>query len=217
MKNGFDTPTPVTKFATCLKADGYDFVGRYYNVNNQAKNLSLAEAIAVTSAGLSIIAVWENGFPTAPGYFSFAKGVFDGTSAYHYAQNDIGQPANTPIYFAVDYDATTSDVNNVILDYFNGINSAFNTISSNAPIYQIGVYGSGLVCSTLLNNAAVSFTWLAQSMGWGGSGTFTGYNIIQSLQKTHCAAIGGITGDPDQSPNDNEGSFTITPISQTIS
>jgi hypothetical protein len=212
MKKGFDTPTPVTKFTACLKASGYDFVVRYYNVINHTKNLSLAEAIAITSAGLSIATVWENGFPTAPGYFSHAKGVFDGTSAYHLAQNEIGQPANTPIYFAVDYDAGPLAVNGVIADYFAGIQDAFNTISSNAPDYNIGVYGSGLVCSTLLNNGAVSFTWLAQSMGWAGSRTFTDYNIIQSLQKTECLAVGGIVGDPDESPSDNEGSFTIAPV-----
>src|SRR6202043_336171 len=65
MKKGFDTPSDLTPFAAGLKAAGYDYAGRYYNVNNHSKNLTLSEAQALTAAGLRIIAVWENGYPTA--------------------------------------------------------------------------------------------------------------------------------------------------------
>jgi hypothetical protein len=211
VKKGFDTSRDLTPFAAGLKAAGYDFAGRYYNVNNQSKNLTLAEAQALTAAGLSIIAVWENGYPTAAGYFSYQKGVYDGTSAYHYGLDHIGQPSGTPIYFAVDYDATAPDTNGVVTQYFQGVVDAFNTIGSNSPVYQIGVYGSGLVCSTLLSAGKATYAWLAQPGGWAGSKTFTAYNIKQALEKTECPTIkGGITGDPNTSPNDDEGSFVIT-------
>ena len=39
-----------------------------------------------------------------------AQGVLHGTSAYHYALQTIGQPASTPIYFTVDYDALQGHV-----------------------------------------------------------------------------------------------------------
>lgn len=213
MKKGFDTNRDLTPFAAGLKAAGYDFAGRYYNVNNQSKNLTLAEARALTAAGLSIIAVWENGYPTAAGYFNYQKGVYDATSAYHYALDQIGQPSGTPIYFAVDYDASAPDTNGVVTQYFQGVYDAFNTIGSNSPIYRIGVYGSGLVCSTLLNAGKATYTWLAQPGEWGGSKTFTAYNLKQALQKTECPNIkGGVVGDPNTSPNDNEGSFVISPV-----
>ncbi|HWK07688.1 MAG TPA: DUF1906 domain-containing protein [Puia sp.] len=212
MKKGFDASRDLTPFAAGLKAAGYDFAGRYYNVNNHSKNLTLAEAQALTAAGLRIIVVWENGYPTATGYFNYQKGVFDGTAAYHYALDQISQPAGSPIYFAVDYDASGPDVNGPIMQYFQGIHDAFNTIGTNNAIYPIGVYGSGLTCSALLDGGKVTYTWLAQSMGWGGSRAFTAYNIKQDMQKTECPAIkGGVAGDPDTSPNDLEGSFTITP------
>ncbi len=134
-------------------------------------------------------------------YFSHTRGVFDGTSAYHFAQHDIGQPAGTPIYFAVDFDASQKDVTGVITAYFQGIVDAFNTISLHQPIYPIGVYGSGLICSSLLNAGAVQFTWLAQSMGFRGSKAFKNFNIKQLLQKRECKTIqGGVAGDPDTSP-----------------
>lgn len=211
MKKGFDANRDLTPFATGLKAAGYDFAGRYYNVNNHSKNLTLAEAQALTAAGIGIIAVWENGFPTAAGYFNYQKGVYDGTSSYHYALDQIGQPSGTPIYFAVDYDASAPDTSGPVTQYFQGVADAFQTISSGSPIYKIGVYGSGLVCSALLNGGKASYTWLAQSMGWGGSRTFTSFNLQQALQKTECPGIkGGVTGDPNASPHDNEGSFTIS-------
>jgi len=209
MTTGFDANADLTRFASCLRTAGFDFVCRYYNINNPHKNLSLAEAKALSAAGLKIVAVWENGFPDHASYFSHAKGVFDGTSAYHFAEQTITQPANTPIYFAVDFDASQKDVNGAITDYFQGITDAFNTISKQAPIYQIGVYGSGLTCSSLLNAGLVQFTWLAQSMGFRGSKTFKNFNIKQLLQKRVCTAIqGGIAGDPDTGKG-NEGSFTV--------
>src|SRR5690349_1055264 len=145
MKKGFDTNVDLTKFATSLKDKGYGFVVRYYNINNQSKNLTLAEAHILSNAGLSIAVVWENGFPTTAKYFTYEKGVFDGTAAYHYANDKIQQPAQTPIYFAVDYDASKDDLTNGILPYFKGIIDGFRAISKNNPSYLVGIYGSGLV------------------------------------------------------------------------
>lgn len=209
MKKGFDANVDLTKYASSLIASDYQFVVRYYNINNPLKSLSLPEAHFLSTAGLNIAVVWENGYPTNPSYFSHAKGVDDGTSAYYYASHQIGQPSLTPIYFAVDYDATQNDINNSIVAYFQGIKDGFNTISGGNPIYDVGVYGSGLVCSTLLIRNLVNFTWLAESMGWQGSRTFTNYNIKQSLEITECVEVGGVRGDPNESPNNLEGSFQI--------
>ena len=210
MKNGFDANQDLTKYGSSLLKNNYQFVVRYYNINNPSKNLSLAEAHYLSNAGLGIVAIWENSYPTSSTYFSYDIGVHDGTSAYYYANKQIGQPLGSPIYFAVDYDASEDDVNKLVSAYFQGIKDGFNTISGGNPLYSIGVYGSGLVCSMLLEKNLVSFTWLAQSMGWRLSKTFTNYNLRQSLQKTECIEIGGgVIGDPNESPNDQEGSFLI--------
>ena len=210
MKQGFDANRDLTAFALGLKDAGYTFVGRYYNINNQSKNLTLAEAKILSALGLSIIAVWENGYPTKASYFSHAAGVHDGTSAYFYALKTIGQPAGKPIYFAVDYDASQADLLNNIVPYFIGIADGFNAISGNNPQYPVGVYGSGLVCNSLLTQHLASYTWLAQPADWQGSG-FSAFNMKQLMQKLECPTVnGGIEGDPDISPNDNEGSFMIS-------
>lgn len=159
---------------------------------------------------MKIVAVWENGFPTTASYFSFKKGIADGTAAYAYAEMTIHQPALTPIYFAVDYDASPSDATGPILEYFRGIVSAFNNMKGSSPGYFIGVYGSGLICRTLLDAGMVTYAWLAQSKGWRESSTFNHYNLKQLMQKMECSGNGGITGDPNESPNDKEGSFQIS-------
>lgn len=211
MKQGFDASQDLTQFAAGLVSAGYSFVGRYYNINNPSKNLTLAEAKALSAAGIAIIAVWENGYPTEASYFSHDVGVYDGTSAYYYAHKTIGQPSGNPIYFAVDYDASTADLASGIIPYFQGIADGFNAISSNSPVYPVGIYGSGLVCQALLGQNLATYAWLAQSSGWQDSSSFTGYNMKQLMQQLECPTInGGVEGDPDVSPNGNEGSFMIS-------
>jgi Domain of unknown function (DUF1906) len=56
MLKGFDANVDLTRFAGCLRAAGYEFVCRYYNVNNPHKNLTLGEAKALAAAGLRIVA-----------------------------------------------------------------------------------------------------------------------------------------------------------------
>lgn len=209
MKKGFDADRDLTPFGYCLLAEGYSFVCRYYNVNDPLKNLTYPEASFLSGIGLGLVAVWENGFPTESSYFSEPKGYYDGLEAYQYASLTINQPSNTPIYFAVDYDASVEDVNGPISSYFTGLAKAFNELSRNNPKYHIGVYGSGLVCGRIKEAKLASYTWLAQSTGWRESGLYNDYNIKQLAETTECVDLGGITGDPDESPNDAEGSFKV--------
>lgn len=195
MAKGLDTAQDCTTRIDCLKQAGFEFVGRYYNVNNRAKNLTRAEAKAMSDAALFIVSIWENGFPTTPAYFAYSKGVHDGTVAYHMAQLEIGQPATTPIYFAVDYDASELDIQNPIAEYFRGIRAGFATISQGAPLYEIGVYSSGCVCAWLRSQGLVSYVWLSQSTGWCGYEAFTGWNLKQGPELIVC----GLDADLDES------------------
>lgn len=186
---GLDANRDLTKHAACLKTHGFDFAMRYYNIHNPAKNLTLGEAQALVRTGFQLGAIFEDGFPIKPSFFSHAKGVLHGTTAHHMAMNKIGQPENTPIHFAVDFDAAPNDVATVIKDYFEGVRDGFLAISQGNPRYQIGVYGSGLTCSKLLEDGLVTFTWLAQSTGFRGSKEFAKqrrYNLIQFLAEDVC-------------------------------
>ncbi len=203
MSNGLDTMTNCTSKASSIKSAGYDFVCRYYNTNNTSKNLTLAEAKALSNAGLYIVPIWENGYPTSASYFSKSKGLSDGAAAYAYAKNIIGQPGLSVIYFAVDYDASTADISGVITDYFNGVCEAFKSAGGN---YGIGVYGSGAVCEYICRTVVqVGYTWLAQSTGWAGYGKYKNWNIKQGVS----CIVAGVSCDSDIS-NDNAGGFKIS-------
>lgn len=209
MIKGFDANKDLSIYSICLLENGYKFVCRYYNTNNPSKNLTVAEANFLSSIGISIVAVWENGNPTASTYFSYAKGMVDGAAAYEYAINTIGQPGSTPIYFAVDYDATEVEVDGVITAYFKGLTDSFKQISNNHPKYSIGAYGSGLVCKNLKKDGLVTHTWLAQSTGWRESRMYKDYNIKQLAEKAECIDSGVVKGDVNESPDGKEGSFKV--------
>ncbi|MFD0696914.1 DUF1906 domain-containing protein [Paenibacillus sp. GCM10027628] len=180
MAKGVDTPTNCTSLAAAIKESGYDFVCRYYNRNNPGKNLTRAEANALTQAGLYIVAVWENGFPTSAGYFSYTSGNRDGKDAFVYARDTIGQPFGTPIYFAVDYDAALADIQGGIREYIRGVIDSFKSLSEDDYSYEVGVYGSGLTCQSLMQAfPEVTYAWLSESIGWSGYHSFDTWNIKQ--------------------------------------
>jgi hypothetical protein len=184
MAKGLDVQVDCSSKIDCLKGEGFEFVGRYYNTNNPSKNLKLTEAQALSAAGIAIVVVWENGFPTKASYFSNAKGISDAASALKMASELIGQPEGSAIYFAVDYDATAADVSGPISRYFQGVKGVFDAAEKQ---YAIGVYGSGATCKSLLDAGLVTFTWLSQSTGFRGSKTFTAFNVKQGPEATICS------------------------------
>lgn len=209
MAAGLDTMSNTKSVAAQIKNAGYSFVCRYYNTNNAAKNLTLAEAQELSKAGLFIVSVWENGYPTSKSYFSYNQGVADAQAAINYARKTIGQPGGTPIYFAVDYDASDADVKGVIYDYFRGVNSA---IINDGMNYWAGVYGSGAVCDYIVNHGEnqqlmfVTYAWLAQSTGWRGYNSFTNWNIKQGGAIT----VAGLSCDSNTSSSAGGGGFKVS-------
>jgi hypothetical protein len=176
---GIDFAKDASTLATKVSANGMQFLGRYYRgPGSQFPTLTVEEAAAICKANLKVVALWE-GASDHIGHFSHNVGVAEGTSAYQQALA-VGQPPSTPIYFAVDFDASSAEIAGSITDYFHGIADGFAAIGKQAPAYAIGVYGSGLVCSTLLAHGLARFSWLAMSTGWSGSKTFNDWNIKQS-------------------------------------
>lgn len=98
MSNGISTIGNCTNRIDCLQQNGYTFACRYYctHTSMPEKKLTAAEAQALSAAGIYIVAVWENGSPTDPSYFSETKGQSDALAAHAFA-GSIGQPAGTPI------------------------------------------------------------------------------------------------------------------------
>ncbi len=187
MKNGVDAYADCSSIASDLSGNGRSFVCRYL-ANSGRKRITRREAEVLNREGLTIVTVWEDGFPTRGSYFSFAKGVDDATSAYHDA-SVLGQPPRTPIYFTVDFDAGPDEVAGSVSDYFRGVAQGFTAIGSGESKYEIGVYGSGATCSWLVGQGMVTYSWLALSEGWRGR-EFPQWNIRQSAGGT----IGAIEG-----------------------
>ena len=209
---GLDASERITSIATCIKNQGFAFAIRYYNVKNSqilpTKRLILSEAQALVKAGLQIGVVFQQG-GRDPASFNHDAGVQHGEVAHSRAADEIGQPAGSTIYFSVDFDATPSQVAIGIKDYFKGVQEGLAKANEGDPRYAIGVYGSGLVCSKLLEAGLVTFSWLSQSTGHAGSKEFAKqkrYNLIQFLDKEVC----GVNVDPDETnPDKPSGLFTI--------
>lgn len=164
MNKAFDTYRAdlVAEKAAEIKAQGITAVGLYYFASSAFKVLlTRARAQKISAAGLYVFSVWENGFPTTGGYFTRGRGLFDGAKAAACALA-AGQPSGTPIYFAVDYDASGDDLDG-ILAYFRALRPALG-----ADGYVAGVYGSGMICRHLKDAGLAEKTWLSQSRGFEG-------------------------------------------------
>ena len=167
-----DTPFNTEAKIACLKEKGVQTVIRYYNFSNSSvfprKRLELAEAELLSANGLQIGVVFQQR-QSQPADFSDLKGFAAGREAFRQAQHSIGQPADTGIYFSVDFDANLSQINHNIIPYFQGVKRAFTQEGGGDPQYRIGVYGSGLVASILREHELIDLTWLAMSRGFAGT------------------------------------------------
>lgn len=166
---GVKAPFELTQYAIAIKQQGIDFVIRHYS-HQSGKSLSLAEARALTDAGLQIGVMWET--PEAHlGYYTRAQGCADGAAAYLAAQSVIGQPSGSVIYFAAPDVAEME----AACRYFEGVNQAFRAAAEAERHYKVGVYGCGLCCETLMAAGLASVSWLAA----GGERDYTGYSLRQ--------------------------------------
>lgn len=199
---GMDARKNCLPFATQIAGQGMKFAARYYS-DNASKALTLTEAHALSAAGLSILVVFENSNDAAE-FFSTDIGNSQAASALRQAAA-IGQPPLTAIYFAVDYDATSNDVQGPITDYFNAIKSAFATAPNQ---YLIGVYGSGMTCKVIRDAGLAQFTWLTGSIGFAEYAAFRQQADIVQLapQRT---LIAGLDIDDDIAQSAAFGAFEM--------
>jgi len=112
------------------------------------------------------------------------------------------------LYFAVDYDASTNDITGCVTQYFNGVVGALKAFAAaNQAAYSAGVYGSGATCSAIVGADLATCGWLAQSTGWSGHDTYTGWSIRQGMPDV----VVGLSVDP----SDAIGEFgAISPVTQ---
>jgi Domain of unknown function (DUF1906) len=181
---GLDCALDCTNRTQDIKNAGVAYVGRYYRWPTSKKApLTHGEAVALSKAGLFIVALWEWKSDKIAN-FSHHEGFDQGSSAYKQAMNAL-QPAGTPIYFAVDDDFSAAQISGPINDYFQGVADAFNAFGKGASAYLVGVYGSGRACDWLVGHNKAARSWLARSPGWAGHDTYKSWDINQGADDLH--------------------------------
>lgn len=151
-----------------LKKAGIKYVGRYLTgtVGSEfkPKYLTIGEANNIIGAGMAIIPIYQDNFPTVD-YYTYGQGVSDARSAFAAADN-LGFATETVIYFAVDVDALDSDITTNIIPYFNGL---FDTMNYNRR-YNIGIYGTRNACMRVVDAGYAVASYVSNmSTGWSGN------------------------------------------------
>jgi len=169
---GCDGITEITASrGQALRAAGYRIVGRYLDEHLApgdpsylGKALKPGEPRTILDAGLRFFPIFQyNGTQLAN--FTYQKG-FDQAGFAHFRAQEHGIPANTCIYFAVDYDALDVDIDSNIKPYFEGVKAG---LAADGDRYTFGVYGSRNVCIRV--SREVGATWsMVSGMSWGFSG-----------------------------------------------
>lgn len=165
-----DTPEKTTGKAHDLKAHGVEAVGVYLRKDRCDKNM----IDGLRSVGIKIVSVYEKGFPTKVTYFTASQGKIDGQKAVAFAQS-IAQPLGSEIFSAVDYDASPKHMGQV-----RAYQEAFQKEVKKAG-YLASVYGSGLVCKTLVKLGYAHSGWLSGSKGWAG---YKDYEPVAAISQT---------------------------------
>lgn len=160
---GVDTVQTITKDNAVALADcGVSFVGRYLVPSKYSKALTDAEASTILSSGLGIALIFE--IDAARARKGETQGKLDGESVKALAY-EMDVPNGTAIYFAVDYDAPTSD--------YPAIESYLYAAKKSVYPYRCGVYGK----ADLINS--VKADCYMQCVAWSGGVLSKKANIYQ--------------------------------------
>jgi hypothetical protein len=166
------------------------FVVRYLSPDS-GKNLSADEAAQLHAAGISIVLVWESTGTDAQ------QGAPDGLADAKAARQQataLGFPTNLPIYYAVDFDASSSQMGE-ILDYLHSAADAEGTKA------LVGVYGSYAVTQEA---AAAGFVWLWQTYAWS-AGRWTAGAVLRQIENG--VTLGGGSVDLDEAMSNEYGQW----------
>jgi len=137
----------------CLANQGLRFAGRYFGAGTEDKQASAAECGALAAAGMDIVALCEGWEDDA------MRGTAKGRQHAELAAADlaaVGAPDNAPIYFAIDFDVSRSQMDTVAY-YFDGVQSVIGA-------GRTGIYGG----ITAIRYAVEFGTalWFFQTYAW---------------------------------------------------
>ncbi len=150
------------RFLDQMQAMGVNTIIRYYDHQDETlpgKTLRRGERDAILMNGFKMAVVFQhrnNRF----GSFTALRGRQDAERSLALAAEN-SQPRGSAIYFGVDGPWRNPYELANIIAYFREVNARLAGAG-----YRVGVYGSGLVCNTLLANALAELCWLAAPTNW---------------------------------------------------
>jgi peptidoglycan hydrolase-like protein with peptidoglycan-binding domain len=175
--------------AATLRAAGCTLVGRYLDERPGSKppnkRIQPGELDVIFRNGLRVFPISQY-YGGEASYFTHAQGVTDAEAA-HDAAAKHGFDQGTVIYFAVDFDATQSDVDGGVIPYFEGVVAG---LAGRGGRYVHGVYGSRHVCSEVTRRTGARWSYVA-GMSTGYSGNM-GYPLPEnwSLNQVQTVTLG---------------------------
>jgi hypothetical protein len=182
-----------------LKTAGVKFTGRYIGsqvrkAGRDAKWLSPTEATSLHGDGLDIVIIFETSAKRADG--GRAAGLADA----HTALAELaycGAPANSVVYFAVDWDA---EVGPLITAYFKAVAEVLG-------LARVGAYGGYKVIKALFDKGLITYGF--QTYAWSG-GKWDSRAQLQ--QYDNGRTIGGASVDYDRAMKANFGQWPAKTI-----
>ncbi|WP_341485129.1 glycoside hydrolase domain-containing protein (plasmid) [Lactococcus garvieae] len=171
---GVDTSLQLTQQnIDDLVAFDVNYVGRYLTgtvgvgENEKDKFLTRSEAEKIIKAGLKIIPIYQDNYPHAE-YYTRQQGRKDASTAMFTAAK-LGIPDQSFIYFAVDFDALDTDIDNWVMPYFQGVQEVL-TSSEYEFTYKPAVYGTRNVCTRIHDDVGIERSYVSNmSSGWSGN------------------------------------------------
>jgi hypothetical protein len=166
-----DVNVDVTAHLPALaKAGVTDIIGYLNPHGTTSKVITPARTKAIADARMSLTLVSEGWGDFAHGDISAAAGTRDAQHALA-ALRELGTigVGNPCVYFAVDTDASTTQIMSLVMPYFKAIRVAFDASAFKA---RVGVYASGAVCNAALAAGYANLAWLAAPGKWLGSAEF---------------------------------------------
>lgn len=159
-----------------LKSAGYQVVGRYLTGTvggSRRKFITFEEIENIENAGLRVFPIYQDGGYELVYFQDLRQGTVDAHTAISAAKR-IGVPANTVIYFAVDFDCYSYQMISFIVPYFRKLNLVFNS-STNNKNYKIGIYAPRYICSYISDLGLAKYSFVADMSS--GYSCNLGYSI----------------------------------------
>ncbi|QXJ20645.1 DUF1906 domain-containing protein [Actinomadura graeca] len=176
-----------------LKSAGAKFVCRYLSHDTTGKNLTRDEADELSGAGLWLVVVWESTASRA--LDGRAAGEADARDAAAQAEA-LGMPEDRPIYFAVDFDATSGQQ--------PAINAYLDGAASVIGRGRVGLYGGHGPVKRAFDAKKITYGW--QTYAWS-DGKWDARAQLQQYSNDH--DINGVSTDYDRAVKSDYGQWRV--------